>query len=222
MKAIAELGAVEEKVYQSYSKDGALITATGLMLAGTGACVAEWRSLADSLSFLSFLEYHSRILAVLTVISLLCILIMWLWRRFITFPRLGYSKFIATRNMPKKWRYRLMGYILAFDLLFDLSIRLSMKIAAAPAKVPYDEAVFFGFIGILLGTSLAIPVVAYGLKKLWIVIAVATALVWLAPFIHVNIGWLVSIVGILLAGGGLYQLNDFLKANPSAGATDAS
>lgn len=212
--------AVQEKVYQDYSKDGAMVTSLGCLIAGIGVMVIFWAAIWSGLSPLAAALGTFTTLVPLTAIILLCLLLIRYWRLKLTFPRLGYSKFILKRALPRKWMPRYIVLLFVFDLLFMLATDYSLKIASGELPVAEDVSDIGRTAAIAAGTTLAVLGFHLGIEKVLTLALPMLALIVLVSFIGISYGWIFLAAGAILIWIGYQRLRDFLREFPIEVNTD--
>lgn len=194
---------LEEKIAREYDRDGMVETLLGLGLALGGLSLAT-----KSGSTVSGL------------MPIYIILIGRLWKKKITYPRLGYAEFLAKRKKERKTR------MLMFLLVLFLAVALAVLILMAAAGSLGDLGFLFGPKGkLIFGGLVALIMAALGvirkMKHLYIFAVLCYLLCIGAYLLNVSGGWALSLTGALLLIVGLTRLVMFLRANPKLNAEAA-
>lgn len=211
MKADDELRSLEEKIYHDYNQDGALITDLGIMFMWMGAWLALRPVLFEMFSAISLVPTWFMVYVPIFSAAILGYLMIWLWRRWITYPRLGYTKFAASRKIPRNTRVRTFLLFIILIIAFNFSMRYSLKLISAIDPLLAD---YVSTTGSMVGIGMAVVGVILGLKRMWMMVVPMLALIWLAAYIHVSQGWVILLAGLLLVGLGLERLRRFLRDRP--------
>ena len=205
---------VQEKVYQDYSKDGAMVASLGFLLAAIGLTVVFWSTIWNWLTPLEDIFGFITSLIPLAILMIPCLLMIRIWRLKITFPRLGYSKYILKRDLPRKWLPRYMLLLLVLDFVFMFVVDLSLRISASGEPVAEDLADTGTLAAIVVGTTLAVLGFHLGIPKAMMIAAPMLAFIWFASYISISYGWIFVIAGLLLMWIGYQRLREFLREFP--------
>jgi hypothetical protein len=220
MKADSDLRQMEEKIYQELNKDGALVTDLGLMFVFMGVYLAAWPVLLYRLPLFQMLPSGFEGPIPIGTIAILGLLLIWIWRRRITYPRLGYSKFVARREIPRSWRIRTFSLFFVLGFAFSISMSLSLRLNSAIHPLPHNQGDLSSTTGSMVGLGMAVVGVILGMKRMWMIVVPMLAMIWLAAYIHVSQGWVIVLAGLLLIGIGLERLRHFLRDYPLQVNTD--
>jgi len=216
MKANTDFSRLEEKIYQEYSRDGAILTMLGLYILWAGLCVVAWPFPWDHFGISAWPTPWNGLIPCVLAFPLL--LLVQVWRKRISFPRLGYAKSVARRDIPRHrvWRYMLIGF--AITVLLGVWMRLSLRVHSGMRGS--DKEAIVGLAAVTLGIGLAGAEVNLQKKHFWAIIILTFGLVVLASCLGVDEGWAIGIIGLLLAGIGLARLRRFLRDYPRQEETD--
>ncbi|RPH96562.1 hypothetical protein EHM69_01000 [candidate division KSB1 bacterium] len=220
MKADNDFRQMEEKIYQEFNKDGALIACLGFMFVCMGVFLAAWPVLSESIPLFQTLPSGFEGLISIGATAILGYLLIWIWRRRITYPRLGYSKFVARRDFPRNWRWRAIFLFFVLIFLFSISMSLSLRLNSAVHPLPHNLGDLSSNTGSFVGIGMAVVGVILGMKRMWMIVVPMLAMIWLAAYIHVSQGWVIVLAGLLLIGIGLERLRHFLRDYPLLVNTD--
>jgi hypothetical protein len=196
MTEVSEFTNIEEKMAREYDRDGMVEFVLGLGLTMGGLSLATRSGTTVS-----------------GLVPIYVILIARLWKKKITYPRLGYAEFLSKRKKERKTR------MLMFLLVLFLAVALAMLILLAAAGSLGDLSFLSGREGkLIFGGLVALMFVALGairkMKHLY-AFAVLCYLLCIGTYLlHVSGGWALSITGALLLAVGLARLVTFLRANP--------
>jgi hypothetical protein len=139
-----------------------------------------------------------------------------IWRRKITFARLGYSDVVEAYE--KRWQFWLV--IFFFFLPFVL-IGVALLLDYLGWVTPGNKGSYSVPMSIAVGCVIALFVAAIGFIRrrplLYFVALALAALVTLAAINHVRLGYAVAVTGTLLLGMGLLRLNRFCGTHPPIG-----
>jgi hypothetical protein len=193
MPAIDDLNKLEEKVFQDYNQDGGLVTIAGLNILMAGMFIVIW----SNATFLGGFIF-------LAVIAPVDWLGRFLWRRWITFPRLGYAKQLAYRDSPPNAR-RNRHFWLFILSYYPLYLSLSYSHPNPTTNMPES---------ILVAGSLTTLGYMIGFKMYGIMAALLIGMIWLTVPIHIDPGWAVVVSGLIQMGIGLSWLQRFLAKQP--------
>lgn len=193
--------------------DGAMLTSVGFLFIWVGL-VATWPAWRNALpAFLAVPDYYATLIP-LVIGSVASILLVRIWRNRITFPRLGYSKFVARREIPRHWVLRFGLLCFALDFAFLQALKFAHKHGIAETSFTGVHSDPISFAAIVLGTGLALVGVMLGMKRLLAIVLPLIALIYLAPFIHFETSWIVVVAGLTLVLLGMNRLKNFLRNNP--------
>jgi hypothetical protein len=217
MKATDDFSNLEEKIYQAYSRDGAILTTLGLYILWAGLCIVAWPFPWDHFGIAAWPTPWNGLIP-LCIIGPLLLLMRLAWTKRITVPRLGYAKSAARRDLPRhrKWRYMWLAVAIALPLGVWMRVWLSVH-----SGMPHtDKEGIVGLAPVIVGIGLATTKINLPKRQFWTIIALTYGLVVLASFLAVDEGWAIGIVGLLLAGLGLVCLRRFLRDYPRREETD--
>ncbi|MBK8129597.1 MAG: hypothetical protein IPK53_12085 [bacterium] len=219
MKANSEIRNLEENVYQQFNKDGALIAGIGFTLLWLGSFTVAWPLLTDKVATLRVPFGWDYVLPILAA-AIMGYMLTRIWRHRITFPRLGYSKYIAGRSLPRNMQIR--AILLFFLLIFAFGITMSSALKANATELPLTKALedITRLNGSVTGISMAIAGLILGMRTLLMIVVPMLVLMWLAPFLQISQGWVIALAGVLLIGIGIERLRTFLRENPLQLSTD--
>jgi hypothetical protein len=195
MATIDDFDKLEEKVFQDYNQDGALVTVAGLRMLMVGMFIVIWPN-ARPLSNWLF---------VLAVILPVDWLVRSLWRRWITFPRLGYAKQLTHLESPPNARKK-RGFW--FQPLTFIPLFLSLQYSHP------DLTIYTPTSSVFVATSLITLGYILGFRLYGIMSALSIGIVWLTVPIHINPGWAVVVIGFIQMGIGFSCLPRFLEKYP--------
>lgn len=220
MKANSEIRNLEENVYQQFNKDGALIAGIGFTMLWLGAFSVAWPLLTDKVARLRIPFGWDYLLPIL-VAAILGYVLTRIWRNRITFPRLGYSKYIASRSLPRNMLTQ--AVLLFFLLIFAFGITMSSALKANATELPLSKALedVTRLNGSFTGISMAIAGLVLGMRTLLMIVVPMLLLMWVAPFLQISQGWVIALAGVLLIGIGIDRLRTFLRVNPLLVGPDA-
>jgi len=196
MTELSEFTNLEERMSREYDRDGMVEFLLGLALTLGGLSLATRAGTTFS-----------------GLVPIYVILIAKLWKKKITYPRLGYAEFLSKRKKERKTR------MLMFLLVLFLAVALAMLIIMAAAGSLGDLSFITGPSGkLFFGGLIALMLVALGairkMKHLYAFAVLSYLLILGAYILNVSGGWALCITGALLLIVGVARLLVFLKANP--------
>jgi hypothetical protein len=195
------LSSVENKIVQEYSRDGMIETLI--------AVASLW----------SGFVFLTKPASPFMVLPILMILGGRAWRRWITYPRLGYTELIATRRVKRKKAVLLILLAaLAVGGLIALGLTAGEATFAGSSFFQQSHArIIFGFpIGIIIaGVALVTRT-----RSLYWAAGILVALFVISDWQGVTAGYAFLVVGTGLLIVGLTRLVLFLRANPKLEGAD--
>jgi hypothetical protein len=193
---ISEFTNLEEKIARQYDRDGMVETVIGLALTLGGLSLAT----KSGGTFTGLVPVY-------------VILIARLWKKKITYPRLGFAEFLAKRTKERKTR------MLMFLLVLFLAVALAALILMAVSGKLGDLSFLTGPQGkLIFGDMVALMIAALGairkMRHLYVFAVIAYLFCIGAYFLNVSGGWALCVTGVLLLIVGIVRLVLFLRDNP--------
>jgi hypothetical protein len=192
----SEFTNLEDRMAREYDRDGMVESLIGFALVLGGLSLATKAGTAVS-----------------GLVPIYVILIAKLWKKKITYPRLGYAEFLAKRRKERKTR------MLLFLLLLFLAVALAMLLIMAASGSLGDLSFVSGPKGkLIFGGLITVMIAALAffrkMKHLYAFAALSYLLIIGAYLLDVSGGWALSVTGILLLIVGIVRLVIFIRANP--------
>jgi hypothetical protein len=187
----------EKPLLTLYDSDGMVEILIGAYLLVAGLCLAS-HSILDMLAM---------------YLPLVAPLIIPMWRRKITFARIGYSDVIEAYD--KRWRFWLVVVFFFLPLVFiGITLLFDWLGWLSPGKHTDQPPQ----IKIMVGGVIALFLVAIGflrrMPRLYPFAVLLVALVAVTAFQHIRFGYAVSLTGAALLGLGLLRLSQFRSEHP--------
>jgi hypothetical protein len=144
------------------------------------------------------------------------------WRRRYTFPRLGYAElaFSRIKNPYLTSRQRWASMMPFFLAMFLFTLLLGYMIPDRATDDRFIRLTGDGFFRVTIAMGLAASVTMLRGRYSWPFAVMLIGLGILARWQHVNVGWVLGAMGLLLMVFGLLKFRCFLRDYPVMEADD--
>ncbi len=189
-----DLQQLERRTYLAYHQDGLADIAAGLILLmfGLGMALGE---------------------AMLTILAWMPFLLLWPFKRMLTYPRIGYVKYLPERRRKIQWGLVVMSVAGVFSLLLGVvaALAYSGQITGLQAWFRANALVVLGAI---LASGFILIAALFSIKRFFAYAPLVFAPWLLGRILNIDPGFLVVAAGGLILLAGLILLIRFMSRHP--------